>query len=310
MTLDLDIPLNDSQFSAQRKSEVLVEALPWIRRFQGRTVVVKYGGNAMVDPGLQQAFADDIVFMASVGIRPIVVHGGGPQINAMLAGSGTPVEFRNGLRVTSPEVMEVVRMVLVGQVGRQLVGRINTFAPLAAGMSGEDSGLLSARRTRVVVDGEPVDMGLVGDIVGVNTDLINSMLDRGQIPVIAPVSPEVDEAGRATGEVLNVNADVAATAIAQALRAEKLVMLTNVAGIYRTWPDPRTLIPDISVTELRALVPRLGEGMRPKAQALLDAVDGGVTSAAIIDGRIEHALLLEIFTTRGVGTMARRDDYV
>lgn len=154
MTLALDIPLNDTQFSAQRKSEVLVEALPWIRRFQGRTVVVKYGGNAMVDPGLQQAFADDIVFMASVGIRPIVVHGGGPQINAMLAESATPVEFRNGLRVTSPEVMEVVRMVLVGQVGRQLVNRINAYAPLAAGMSGEDSGLLSARKSRVIVDGD------------------------------------------------------------------------------------------------------------------------------------------------------------
>ena len=196
MTLALDIPLNDSQFSAQRKSEVLVEALPWIRRFQGRTVVVKYGGNAMVAPGLQQAFAADIVFMASVGIRPIVVHGGGPQINAMLAESATPVEFRNGLRVTSPEVMEVVRMVLVGQVGRQLVNRINSYAPLAAGMSGEDSGLLAARKSRVIVDGERIDMGLVGDIVDVNTELINSMLDRGQIPVIAPVSPEVDEAGR------------------------------------------------------------------------------------------------------------------
>ena len=266
MTLALDIPLNDSQFSAQRKSEVLVEALPWIRRFQGRTVVVKYGGNAMVDPGLQQAFADDIVFMASVGIRPIVVHGGGPQINAMLAESATPVEFRNGLRVTSPEVMEVVRMVLVGQVGRQLVN--------------------------------------------VNTEPINAMWDRGQIPVIAPVSPEVDEAGRPTGQVLNVNADAAATAIAQALCAEKLVMLTNVAGIYGAWPDPHTLISEISDTDLRAMIPRLGEGMRPKGQALLDAIDGGVASAAIVDGRIEHALLLEIFTTSGVGTMARRDDYV
>ena len=310
MTLALDIPLNDTQFSAQRKSEVLVEALPWIRRFQGRTVVVKYGGNAMVDPGLQQAFADDIVFMASVGIRPIVVHGGGPQINAMLAESATPVEFRNGLRVTSPEVMEVVRMVLVGQVGRQLVNRINAYAPLAAGMSGEDSGLLSARKSRVIVDGEQIDMGLVGDIVDVNIDLVISMLDRGQIPVIAPVSPEVDAAGRPTGQVLNVNAETAATAIAQALRAEKLVMLTNVAGIYGTWPDPHTLISEVSASDLRAMIPRLGEGMRPKAQALLDAIDGGVSSAAIVDGRIEHALLLEIFTTRGVGTMARSDDYV
>ena len=271
---------------------------------------MKYGGNAMVDPGLQQAFADDIVFMASVGIRPIVVHGGGPQINAMLAESATPVEFRNGLRVTSPEVMEVVRMVLVGQVGRQLVNRINAYAPLAAGMSGEDSGLLSARKSRVIVDGEQIDMGLVGDIVDVNIDLVISMLDRGQIPVIAPVSPEVDAAGRPTGQVLNVNADTAATAIAQALRAEKLVMLTNVAGIYGTWPDPHTLISEVSASDLRAMIPRLGEGMRPKAQALLDAIDGGVSSAAIVDGRIEHALLLEIFTTRGVGTMARSDDYV
>ena len=228
----------------------------------------------------------------------------------MLAESATPVEFRNGLRVTSPEVMEVVRMVLVGQVGRQLVNRINSYAPLAAGMSGEDSGLLAARKSRVIVDGERIDMGLVGDIVDVNTELINSMLDRGQIPVIAPVSPEVDEAGRPTGQVLNVNADAAATAIAQALCAEKLVMLTNVAGIYGAWPDPHTLISEISDTDLRAMIPRLGEGMRPKGQALLDAIDGGVASAAIVDGRIEHALLLEIFTTRGVGTMARRDDYV
>ncbi|WP_257478795.1 acetylglutamate kinase [Acidipropionibacterium jensenii] len=309
MSIALDVPLNASQSAAQRKSEVLVEALPWIRRFQGCTVVVKYGGNAMVDPVLQQAFADDIVFMASVGIRPIVVHGGGPQINAMLHNQGTAVEFRNGLRVTSPEVMDVVRMVLVGQVGRQLVNRINTFAPLAIGMSGEDAGLLSARRTHVEVDGEPVDMGLVGEITDVNTDLINDMLDRAQIPIIAPVTPEVDGQGNPTGQILNVNADAAATAIAQALRAEKLVMLTNVAGIYRTWPDPRTLIPDISVSDLRRMIPRLGEGMRPKAQALLEAIDGGVTSSAIVDGRIEHALLLEIFTTKGVGTMARPDDY-
>jgi len=206
--------------------------------------------------------------------------------------------------------MEVVRMVLVGQVGRQLVNRINAYAPLAAGMSGEDSGLLSARKSRVIVDGEQIDMGLVGDIVDVNIDLVISMLDRGQIPVIAPVSPEVDAAGRPTGQVLNVNADTAATAIAQALRAEKLVMLTNVAGIYGTWPDPHTLISEVSASDLRAMIPRLGEGMRPKAQALLDAIDGGVSSAAIVDGRIEHALLLEIFTTRGVGTMARSDDYV
>lgn len=309
MTTTTPATPESTRATAQRKSAVLVEALPWIRRFQGRTVVVKYGGNAMVDPALQQAFADDIVFMASVGIRPVVVHGGGPQINAALAASGIPVDFHQGLRVTTPEVMEVVRMVLVGQVGRQLVGRINALAPLAAGMSGEDAGLLPARRLSRGPGADGADLGLVGEVVGVNTEVLTTMLDRGQVPVIAPVCPEVDDQGRPTGEVLNVNADTVATALARALGAEKLVMLTNVAGIYRTWPDPSTLIPDITASQLRRLVPDLTEGMRPKAMALLEAIDSGVRSAAIVDGRLEHALLLEVFTTEGVGTMAHRDDY-
>jgi acetylglutamate kinase len=302
--------LTDSQREAHAKSEVLVEALPWMQRFAGKTVVVKYGGNAMIYDDLRRAFAADMVFMRHVGIQVVVVHGGGPQISTMLGRLGVDSEFRGGLRVTDAETMDVVRMVLVGQVGRELVGLINQHGPYAIGMSGEDARLFAARRRGAVVDGEDVDLGHVGAVAEVRPESIQDLLDAGRIPVVSSIAPEIDEDGAPTGEVLNINADLAAASLAQGLDAEKLVVLTDVEGLYRDWPDRDSLIPEISASELRRMLPHLTAGMIPKAESLLDAVDAGVRTATMIDGRIEHAALLEVFTTKGVGTMVRRDDYV
>ncbi|MDO5646226.1 MAG: acetylglutamate kinase [Dermabacter sp.] len=295
---------------AQLKSEILIEALPWMQRFQDCIVVVKFGGNAMIDDALKEAFAADIVFMRHAGLRPVVVHGGGPHITRMLSRVGLESEFKGGLRVTTPEVMDIVRMVLVGQVGRELVGLINRHGAYAVGMSGEDAQLIQARRRTTVVDGEDVDLGLVGEVTGVNLETIYSVLNAGMIPVVSSVAPEIGADGSATGEVLNINADTAAAAIAAGLGAEKLVVLTDVEGLYARWPDRSSLIPEISASEVREMLPTLTEGMIPKAEALLEAIDAGVKTAAITDGRIAHAVLLEIFTTKGIGTMVRRDDYV
>jgi acetylglutamate kinase len=222
----------DSAKTAQDKAATLIEALPWIQRFAGTTMVIKYGGNAMVNEELRRAFAEDVVFLHHVGIHPVVVHGGGPQINSMLGRLGIESEFKGGLRVTTPEAMDVVRMVLTGQVGRELVGLINSHGPYAVGMSGEDGGLLRAVRTGTVVDGEEVDLGLVGEVVGVDPTGIEDILDAGRIPVISTVAPEIldegDGTGQTTGQVLNVNADTAAAAVASALGASKLVILTDV----------------------------------------------------------------------------------
>ncbi|UYG15605.1 acetylglutamate kinase [Brachybacterium huguangmaarense] len=302
--------LDAAREDARAKSEVLIEALPWMQRFAGTIVVVKYGGNAMVDDCLKRAFAADMVFMRQAGLHPVVVHGGGPQINAMLERLGVASEFRGGLRVTTEETMDIVRMVLVGQVGRELVGLINAHGPYAVGMSGEDARLLQATRRGTVVDGEDVDLGHVGQIVAVDPAAIQDVLRSGRIPVVSSIAPEVDGEGTPTGAVLNINADTAAGALAVGLDAEKLVVLTDIEGLYRSWPDRGSLIPEISASELRDMLPALTAGMIPKAQALLDAVDAGVHTAAMIDGRIEHAALLEVFTTKGVGTMVRRDDYV
>jgi len=282
---------------ATAKAEVLAGALPWLRRFAGSLVVVKYGGNAMTDPALQRAFAADMVFLRTVGLRPVVVHGGGPQISAMLSRLGLPGEFRGGFRVTTTESMDVVRMVLVGQVGRELVGLINSHGPLAVGMSGEDAGLLTATRRTVLVDGEPTDIGLVGDIAHVNPDAVLDLVDAGRIPVIASVAPDAD------GVVHNVNADTAAAAIAVALKAAKLVVLTDVEGLYANWPDRASLISRIDADALADMLPRLDAGMVPKMEGALHAVQGGVSAAHIIDGRRPHAILLEIVTTEGIGTM-------
>jgi acetylglutamate kinase len=283
--------------TAQQRAEVLADALPWLRRFAGQIVVVKYGGNAMTDDALKQAFAADMVFLRTVGLRPVVVHGGGPQISAMLKRLGVPGEFKGGFRVTTPETMDIVRMVLVGQVGRELVNLINSHGPLAVGMSGEDAGLFTAARRSVLVDGVETDVGLVGDVVGVNPAAVLDLVDAGRIPVVSTVAPDVD------GVVHNVNADTAAAALAVALDAAKLVMLTDVEGVYANWPDRSSLLSRIGADALEALLPSLESGMVPKMEGCLRAVRGGVAAAHVIDGRVPHAVLLEIVTTEGVGTM-------
>ncbi|WP_461634812.1 acetylglutamate kinase [Glutamicibacter soli] len=287
---------------AQRKAEALIEALPWIQRFAGTTMVIKYGGNAMVNEQLRRAFAEDIVFLRHAGINPVVVHGGGPQINKMLDTLGIESEFRGGLRVTTPEAMDVVRMVLTGQVQRDLVGLINSHGPYSVGMSGEDGATLQAIRTGTIIDGLPVDLGLVGEVTRVRTDQVDSLIDAGMIPVISTVAPEFDAEGEPTGAVLNVNADTAAGALATALGASKLVILTDVEGLYSAWPDKSSLITSLSTDELREMLPSLESGMIPKMGACLNAVDSGVGQAHIVDGREPHSMLLEIFTTAGVGT--------
>lgn len=301
---------------AMDKAETLIEALPWIQKFAGTTMVVKYGGNAMVNDELRRAFAEDIVFLHHVGIRPVVVHGGGPQISAMLNRVGIESEFKGGLRVTTPEAMDVVRMVLTGQVGRELVGLINSHGPYAVGLSGEDAGLLQAVRTGAVVDGEEVDLGLVGEVVGVEPGAVLDILEAGRIPVISGVAPEVEAAPthdggpvayQPTGQVLNVNADTAAAAVAVALGASRLVILTDVEGLYRNWPDKDSLVSQISASELRGMLPSLASGMIPKMAACLKAVTEGVDRAAIVDGRSPHTMLLEIFTNAGVGTQVVPD---
>jgi acetylglutamate kinase len=282
---------------AGEKAGILAEALPWMQRFHGRVVVVKYGGNAMVDEELKQAFAQDMVFLRLAGILPVVVHGGGPQISAMLARLGLPGEFRGGLRVTTPETIDVVRMVLVGQVGRELVGLINQHGPYAVGLSGEDAGLFTAEKRTALVGGEAVDIGLVGDVVDVNTDAVLDIVRAGRIPVVAGVAPDVD------GTVYNINADSAAAALAAALDAAKLVVLTDVEGLYADYPDPESVISALTADELEPMLPQLESGMAPKMEACLRAVRGGVGQAHVIDGRVPHSVLLEVFTTEGVGTM-------
>ena len=279
------------------KANTLIEALPWIGQFAGETVVVKYGGNAMIDDDLKRAFAEDIVFLRRVGLKPVVVHGGGPQISSMLERLSITSEFRGGLRVTTSEAMEVVRMVLVGQVGRELVGLINAHAPFAVGLSGEDGGLLRARRRGLVEDGEEIDLGFVGDVDSVDSSALLDLIEAGRIPVVATVAPGPD------GQIYNVNADTAASALAIALGAKRLVMLTDVAGLYANYPDESTIISSITPEEVRQLMPGLTSGMVPKMEACARAVEGGVRSATIIDGRVPHCLLLEIFTDDGVGTM-------
>jgi acetylglutamate kinase len=279
------------------KAATLIEALPWLARFHGRTVVVKYGGHAMVDADLKRAFAEDIVFLRYAGVRAIVVHGGGPQITTMLDRLGMESVFQAGLRVTSPEAMEVVRMVLVGQVGRELVGLVNQHGPFAVGLSGEDAGLFTAQRTAPVVDGETLDIGLVGDIVGVRPEAVRDLVDAGRIPIVATVAPDED------GLVHNVNADTAAAALASALGADKLVILTDTEGLYRDYPANQQLVREIASTELAALLPTLSAGMIPKMEGCLRAVETGVPAATVIDGRVPHSLLLELFTDHGNGTM-------
>lgn len=278
------------------KARTLAAALPWLKAYHGKVVVVKYGGNAMTDDRLKRAFAEDIAFLRFAGFKPVVVHGGGPQISQMLDRLGIESEFRGGLRVTTPEAMDVVRMVLVGQVQRELVGLINEHGPLAVGLSGEDAGLFTAEATGTVVDGEEVDLGLVGEVTKVRPESVLDLIEAGRIPVVSSVAPDVE------GVVHNVNADAAAAALAVALGAEKLLVLTDVEGLYLDWPDPEEVIGEIGPEALEEILPTLASGMIPKMGACLKAVRGGVKRATVVDGRQEHSVLLELFTDEGVGT--------
>ena len=285
------------------KASVLVEALPWLERFQGATVVIKFGGNAMVDEELMKAFAQDIVYLRLSGLRPVVVHGGGPQITSALTERNIATEFVGGYRVTSQEVMTVVKDVLVNQVQAELVSLINAHGNYAVGLTGDDEGMLLATRRDAIVDGAPVNIGFVGDVIEVNPDPILRAIYEGQIAVISTVG--IDEAGQS----YNVNADTAASAIAVALQAEKFIMLTDVAGLYADWPDTNSIISEISAHELERLLPSLESGMVPKMEACLRAVRNGISRATVVDGRVAHCLLLEVFTDEGIGTMVVPDDH-
>jgi acetylglutamate kinase len=282
--------------TAEQNAHVLANALPWLKKYHGKIIVVKYGGNAMTDDTLKAAFAEDIAFLRLAGFKPVVVHGGGPQISKMLDRLGIESEFRGGLRVTTPEAMDVVRMVLVGQVQRELVGLLNLHGPLAVGLSGEDAGLFTATPTNTIVDGEEVDLGLVGEVAKVRPESVLDLVEAGRIPVISSVAPDEN------GVVHNVNADTAAAALAVALGAEKLLVLTDVEGLYRDWPHSSDVIGEISPEGLAEMLPTLAAGMVPKMAACLQAVENGVPRATVVDGREAHAVLLEIFTAEGVGT--------
>ncbi|CAB4341741.1 MAG: acetylglutamate kinase [Actinobacteria bacterium] len=286
-----------SPIAVHDKASILVEALPWLEKFKNSIMVIKFGGNAMVDDDLIAAFADDVVFLKLCGIHPVVVHGGGPQISAELKARGIEPQFAGGFRVTTPEVMTVVRDVLVDQVQSELVSHINTHRDVARGFSGDVGNLLIAQRRDVDVDGVPTNIGLVGEVIEVNSQAITTAIADGFIPVISTVALDPQ------GQLLNVNADTAAAAIAVALHAAKFVVLTDIAGLYRNWPDTSDLIDVITVADLRTLVPNLESGMVPKMQACIAAVDGGLPQATVVDGRVAHCVLLEVFTSVGIGTM-------
>lgn len=278
------------------KAHVLAAALPWLKQLHGKIIVIKYGGNAMTDDVLKTAFAADMVFLRNCGIYPVVVHGGGPQISAMLNRLGIAGDFKGGFRVTTPEVLDVVRMVLFGQVGRELVNMINAHGPYAVGVTGEDAHLFTAVRRDVLVDGVATDIGLVGDVERVDADSLRDLIDAGRIPVVSTIAPDVE------GIVHNINADTAAAALAVALGAERLIVLTDVEGLYTRWPDRSSLVSEIDAAALTQLLPTLTTGMVPKIEACLRAVAGGVPSAHVIDGRVEHCMLVELFTDEGTGT--------
>jgi acetylglutamate kinase len=284
----------------EMKAATLVEALPWLNRFGGTTIVIKYGGHAMADAALQEGFAKDLVFLKQAGLRPVVVHGGGPQITRELDKRGIATEFTAGLRVTTEETIDVVRMVLAGKVNKDIVGLINRQGPFAVGLSGEDANLFTATRKYARQDGKDIDIGLVGEIVHTDPGAIDALLNDGRIPVISSIARGRD------GEVYNVNADTAAGALAIALKAAKFVILTDVKGLYRQWPTDEEPISQITAAELDALLPGLEAGMIPKMEACLAAVTDGVAEAHVLDGRQPHAILLEIFTDEGIGTMVTK----
>jgi acetylglutamate kinase len=290
------IPANTDQALARLKAETLIESLDWLREFHGRIVVVKFGGNAMVDEQLQLAFAQDMAYLRFVGIKPVVVHGGGPQITARLAEIGIESEFRAGMRYTDEKTMTVVRDVLRNQISKNLANLIEESGAQTVVLSGEDDSLFRAVKVKGQTSEGEVDLGLVGEVKTVNPRAVLQALDQGKVPVISSVAPSN------SGQLLNVNADLAASALAIALGADKLMVLTDVPGLYANWPEIDSLLSEISVEELTELMPKLESGMIPKMQACLRAVQGGVPKAHIIDGRQPHSILLEIFTKAGVGT--------
>jgi acetylglutamate kinase len=294
--------MSTRQHTALPKAQILIEALPWLTRHHGKTVVIKFGGNAMVDDELKAAFAQDVVFLHHAGLRPVVVHGGGPQISAQLERLGLTSQFRAGLRVTTPETMDVVRMVLAGQVQRELVGLLNQHGPLAVGMTGEDAHTMTAVKRYAEIDGVSVDIGRVGEITEIDAGAIKALLDDGRIPVVSSIARSADD-----GHVYNINADTAAAALAAALGAETLMVLTDVEGLYADWPASDDVISQLTASELEKLLPELASGMVPKMEGCLYAVRNGVRTARVIDGRVQHSILLEIFTDEGIGTMVVPD---
>lgn len=292
----MSAPSGPGSASASRVQHLL-EALPYIQRFRQKVVVVKYGGNAMVDPSLSAAFADDMVLLRAVGLRPVVVHGGGPQIGDLLGRLGIESQFKDGLRVTDADTLDVARMVLVGKVNRDIVGSINTHGPLAVGLSGEDAGLITS------VARNP-DLGFVGDVESVNPTILHRLLAEDLIPVVSTIG------GSADGQAYNINADTVAGALAVALEAEKVIYLTDVPGLLDDVEDPTSLVSRATATELRTKVGNgeLAGGMIPKIDAAVSAVEQGVPSAHLVDGRVEHVVLLELFTDEGVGTMITRHE--
>ena len=290
------------------KARVLVEALPYIQKFAGKTVVIKYGGHAMIDPVLKESVIMDVLLLHSVGIRPVVVHGGGPEINAMLKKVGIESQFVRGLRVTDAQTMEIAQMVLLGKLNTEMVSLLNRFGGKGVGLSGKDAQLIIATKKPMQMansqgEMEDVDLGCVGEIQSVTPDILNTLLGHGYIPVISPV------ASGENGETYNVNADTVAGKIAEALQADKLLLLTDVRGILRDITDPDSLISTISRGEVATLVDQgiLNGGMLPKVECAVLALEGGVGSVHILDGRLSHAILLELFTDGGIGTMFKGD---
>lgn len=288
---------NKDQQLAAIKAATLIESLPWLQEFHNKVVVVKFGGNAMIDKDLQRAFAEDMAYLRWVGIKPVVVHGGGPQISARLAELGIKSEFQGGLRVTTAETIDVVRDVLRNQISAELASMISDAGADPIIMSGEDNFLFQAKQTFLETEDGPQDIGFVGEVTSVNPRAVWDALNDGKIPVISTTAPGAD------GQLYNVNADLAAAAAAVAFGAEKLMVLTDVPGLYSDWPNLDSLVSEITAAELEELLPSLESGMIPKMQACLQAVLGGVPRAHVIDGRTPHSILLEIFTVSGVGTL-------
>ncbi len=295
-TADLDAIVAARGFSPEHRASVLVEALPYIQRFHGAVVVVKFGGHAMTDPDLSRTFAQDVVLLRSIGLKPVVVHGGGPQIGSLLERLGKTSEFRDGLRVTDAETLDVARMVLVGKVGRDIVGAINVHGAQAVGLSGEDGGLITAAPRHE-------SLGFVGDVVSIQPGIVNRLLSEEMIPVVSTIGSD------GKGQAYNINADTVAGALAGSLGAEKVVYLTDVPGLLTDIDDPSSIVARSNVADLEEMIENgtISGGMIPKVRACIEAVESGAKTAHMLDGRIPHVLLLELFTDAGIGTMVVKD---